>query len=189
VQEFFQSFSDQDGAILGGINSYDEPADFRTQLEDHLRGWLDRRLAALESTQQTTPTPTDNTTVWKEAPYPGLRAFIPHEAPIFFGRQREIDALLDRLAAPEGRFVAVVGASGSGKSSLVAAGLLPALKAKPIDGSDQWLAIRFKPAEVDDNPFMALAVQLAPLLEKQDSGGQASSPHNSPKCQPCSPKS
>jgi energy-coupling factor transporter ATP-binding protein EcfA2 len=168
IQEFFKSFSDQDGAIRGGINSYDEPTDFRTQLEDHLRGWLDRRLAKLEPTQQTTLTPSDNTTVWKEAPYPGLRAFIPHEAPIFFGRRPEIDALLDMLASPVGRFVAVVGASGSGKSSLVAAGLLPELKAKPIDGSDQWLLIRFKPAEVDDNPFMALAVQLAPLLEKQD---------------------
>lgn len=61
----------------------------------------------------------------------------------------------------------MVGASGSGKSSLVAAGLLPALKANAIDSSDQWLVIRFKPSEVDDNPFMALAVQLTPLLEKQ----------------------
>ncbi len=165
VQGFFESFSDEDGAILGGINPYDAPTDFRTQLEDHLRSWLDRRLAALESTPQTKPT--DSTIVWKEAPYPGLRAFLPDEAPIFFGRRLETRALLDKLSSPEGRFVAVVGASGCGKSSLVAAGLMPALKTNAIDGSDRWLTIRFKPAEFDDNPFMALAAQLTPLLVKQ----------------------
>ncbi|MGD8591029.1 MAG: AAA family ATPase, partial [Chromatiales bacterium] len=104
---------------------------------------------------------------WDKAPYPGLRAFLPDEAPIFFGRRQETLALLERLATPEGDFVAVVGASGSGKSSLVAAGLLPALKTNAIPGSERWLVIRCKPAEVDDNPFMALAVQLAPHLEKQ----------------------
>jgi energy-coupling factor transporter ATP-binding protein EcfA2 len=71
------------------------------------------------------------------------------------------------LAQPEGRFVAVVGASGSGKSSLVAAGLLPALQDNAIPGSSRWLDIRCKPAELDDNPFMALAVQLTPHLEKK----------------------
>jgi energy-coupling factor transporter ATP-binding protein EcfA2 len=167
VQEFFKLFSDEDGAILGSINPYDEPTDFRAQLEDHLRGWLDRRLAALEPEQHPSSEPAASIIEWDGAPYPGLRAFMPNEAPIFFGREREIDALLEMLTAPEGRFIAVVGASGSGKSSLVAAGLLPALKVNAIDGSDQWLTIRCKPAEVDDNPFMALAVQLAPLLEKQ----------------------
>ncbi len=166
VKEFFASFSDADGAILGGINPYAESSDFKTQLEDHLRYWLDRRLTVLEPEQQYSSEPTLNATAWDGAPYPGLRAFIPDEAPIFFGRKQEIDALLEMLTAPEGRFVAVVGASGSGKSSLVAAGLLPALKANAIKGSDRWLAIRCKPAEVDDNPFMALAAQLAPLLEK-----------------------
>src|SRR5262249_23852155 len=59
-------------------------------------------------------------------PFPGLRPFEPHEAKLFFGRDEQGDELLARLARR--RMVAVVGASGSGKSSLVRAGLIPALE-------------------------------------------------------------
>ena len=60
-----------------------------------------------------------------DTPYPGLRPFRADEADIFFGRERQTDDLLARLAAH--RFLAVVGPSGCGKSSLVAAGMMPAL--------------------------------------------------------------
>jgi hypothetical protein len=59
-------------------------------------------------------------------PFPGLRPFEPHEAGLFFGREEQCDELLDRLR--NRRMVAVVGGSGSGKSSLVRAGLIPALE-------------------------------------------------------------
>ena len=74
----------------------------------------------------------------------------------------------------------MVGASGSGKSSLIAAGLLPRLKDNAIEGSKDWLlphvlpagtgerkqwaGLRFTPGELGDNPFQALAAKLAPLL-------------------------
>lgn len=58
-------------------------------------------------------------------PFPGLRPFEPEEDHLFFGRDREIDELLRRLRTT--RFLQVVGASGSGKSSLVRSGLIPAL--------------------------------------------------------------
>jgi WD40 repeat protein/energy-coupling factor transporter ATP-binding protein EcfA2 len=58
-------------------------------------------------------------------PFPGLRPFHEDETHLFFGRDVQIDELLAELS--RSRFVAVMGASGSGKSSLVAAGLLPAL--------------------------------------------------------------
>jgi WD40 repeat protein/energy-coupling factor transporter ATP-binding protein EcfA2 len=58
-------------------------------------------------------------------PYPGLRPFEPGEAHLFFGRDAQVDELLRRLAAH--RFLAIVGTSGCGKSSLVKAGLLPNL--------------------------------------------------------------
>jgi len=58
-------------------------------------------------------------------PYPGLRSFEPSESFLFFGRQFQTNELLRRLSV--GRMLAVVGTSGSGKSSLVRAGLLPAL--------------------------------------------------------------
>ena len=58
-------------------------------------------------------------------PFPGLRPFEPGEEHLFFGREKETDDLLRRLGSH--RFLAVVGTSGSGKSSLVRSGLIPAL--------------------------------------------------------------
>ncbi|SNY68673.1 AAA family ATPase [Paractinoplanes atraurantiacus] len=67
-------------------------------------------------------------------PYPGLLAYTERWAGVFFGRQTEIQELVSRVRqahAPPARFVPVVGPSGSGKSSLVLAGLLPALRGGP----------------------------------------------------------
>jgi ABC-type phosphate transport system ATPase subunit len=61
-----------------------------------------------------------------EAPYPGLRPFKPSETEIFFGRDECIDTMLSRLAAT--RFLAVLGSSGIGKSSLVQTGLLSSIQ-------------------------------------------------------------
>ena len=58
-------------------------------------------------------------------PFPGLRPFEFDENYLFFGREEQVSQLLQRLGST--RFLAVVGASGSGKSSLVRAGLLPEL--------------------------------------------------------------
>jgi hypothetical protein len=60
-----------------------------------------------------------------EGPYPGLRPFLPRERDIFFGREQMIDQVLVRLN--EQHMVVVHGASGCGKSSLIAAGVLPQL--------------------------------------------------------------
>ncbi|MFI0907069.1 AAA family ATPase [Streptomyces sioyaensis] len=77
------------------------------------------------------PTPVRREWDRDQPPYPGLEAFTEDDAAVFFGRDREIAELVGRLhpAVPgrAQRFVAVVGPSGSGKSSLVRAGLLPAL--------------------------------------------------------------
>ncbi|MGH9455461.1 MAG: hypothetical protein ACRD2O_15990, partial [Terriglobia bacterium] len=100
------------------------------------------------------------------SPFPGLRAFTDRDAPIFFRRGRETDELVDRIN--HNRFVTVVGASGSGKSSLVWAGLIPRLEANAISsehtGSKDWMWLRMTPGAVGDNPFMALAVKLRPYL-------------------------
>jgi energy-coupling factor transporter ATP-binding protein EcfA2 len=69
-------------------------------------------------------------------PFPGLRPFEPDEEHLFFGRETQVDELLSRLA--QKRFVAVVGASGSGKSSLVRAGLLPALHGGFMAAGSHW---------------------------------------------------
>ena len=73
-------------------------------------------------------------------PYPGLIAFGPEQAGLFFGRDRESDEI-SRLVRQHG-FLLVVGPSGSGKSSLVSAGVLPRLRA--ADG-DRWLVRTVRP--------------------------------------------
>lgn len=81
-------------------------------------------------------------------PYKGLRAFAAVDAADFHGRERLVDRLVARLGEPgrRGRFVAVVGPSGSGKSSVVRAGLLPALRAGALPLSDRWFTIEMTPA-------------------------------------------
>src|SRR6185436_14982976 len=69
------------------------------------------------------------------APYPGLRPFQPNESPIFFGRDEHVADMLTILE--NHRFLAVVGPSGSGKSSLVLAGLIPALARGAISATEE----------------------------------------------------
>lgn len=78
-------------------------------------------------------------------PYKGLRAFDEADALDFFGRTALIEQLLQPLAEPGGRFLAVVGPSGSGKSSVVKAGLLPALRRNKIPGSERWFVAKMVP--------------------------------------------
>lgn len=91
-----------------------------------------------------------------EHSYPGLRPFERHESRIFFGREKQVDELLARLKGHH--FLAVLGASGSGKSSLVKAGLLPAL-AKGYMGEvgADWSIAELRPG---DQPFARLAEAL-----------------------------
>ncbi len=76
-------------------------------------------------------------------PFPGLRHFESSEAPIFCGRIQHIEALRNRLL--DTRFVAVVGTSGSGKSSLIRAGLLPCMTNGYVDGITQWRTAIVRP--------------------------------------------
>jgi len=95
-------------------------------------------------------------------PFPGLRPFESHESALFFGREDQCDDLLMRLERR--RLVAVVGMSGSGKSSLVRAGLLPALDRGylPTAGSSWHIAI-FRPgSDPVANLTRALATRRLP---------------------------
>ena len=79
-------------------------------------------------------------------PYLGLAAFTEHDAEFFFGRKREVDRLLDSLRR-EPRFLAVMGPSGSGKSSVIQAGLMPELRRGGLPGSDKWGIITARPGD------------------------------------------
>lgn len=77
-------------------------------------------------------------------PFPGLRPFGREEAELFFGRDQEIAELRGALLG-ERRFVAVIGTSGCGKSSLVEAGLLPRLLAEGASGGRPWRIVSLRP--------------------------------------------
>src|SRR3974377_1394499 len=90
-------------------------------------------------------------------PFPGLRPFCEEEEYLFFGRERQVDVMVDKLAAR--RFLAVVGTSGSGKSSLVNCGLRPALqRGRMSSAGSAWRMAQFRPG---GDPIKALARALA----------------------------
>ncbi len=91
-------------------------------------------------------------------PYMGLAAFEAEDAEYFFGREELVAELTARLAGT--RFLAVVGPSGSGKSSLVRAGLLPAVWSGALPGSEDWKTLVLTPGS---HPLEQLAVRIALL--------------------------
>jgi len=188
VVEFFASemFYRADGSIVRGVNQYETPDDFRRDFEIFFEELVVRLLKRYEDGDaKPPPPPTGNSPqsqseignvstitaqLWEGSPFPGLRAFTEKDAPIFFGRGRETDSLIQQVSAS--RFVAVVGASGSGKSSLVGAGLILRLKANGIEGSADWLYARFTPG-TGKNPFEALVKALMDVVPSLKVSGDA----------------
>ena len=95
-------------------------------------------------------------------PYKGLLAFREEDADDFFGREAMTEELLERLARPEREPLVVVGPSGSGKSSLVRAGLLPLLRAGGIPGSASWRIVELVPGSHPSEELEAALVELVP---------------------------
>jgi serine/threonine protein kinase/tetratricopeptide (TPR) repeat protein len=89
-------------------------------------------------------------------PFPGLQAFSKAQAELFFGRQADIDDIINRLQAAragEHRWVQIEGPSGSGKSSLVQAGVRPHLE--DVRAADpRWIVASMRPS---NNPIHSLA--------------------------------
>ena len=98
-----------------------------------------------------------------QCPYRGLRAFDVDDAPFFFGREARVQWLLNEVrpatqGKPVNRFLAIVGASGSGKSSVARAGLVAAIRRDAIPGSARWLVAICRPGP---DPLESLAVALS----------------------------
>ena len=84
-------------------------------------------------------------------PFKGLASFGLDDAEVFFGRERLVAEMVARLAGAP--LMAVVGPSGSGKSSALRAGLLAALAAGVLPGSERWAIVLLRPGE---HPLRAL---------------------------------
>jgi WD40 repeat protein/serine/threonine protein kinase/class 3 adenylate cyclase len=104
--------------------------------------------ARVDAAEPSVGAPTDETAAaTRRNPYKGLRPFSEADAGDFRGRSALVARLVERLGGtgPEARFLAVVGPSGSGKSSVVRAGLLPALRSGAVEGSDRWFYAEMLP--------------------------------------------
>ncbi|MBZ0303021.1 MAG: WD40 repeat domain-containing protein, partial [Anaerolineae bacterium] len=106
-------------------------------------------------------------------PYQGLKAFEETDAANFFGRETLIDALLTKLRQqqPGEHFLAVIGPSGSGKSSVVKAGIIPRMRHGTLPGSSNWYVIEMEPGvhplEELEAALLRIAVNPPPSLLTQ----------------------
>jgi hypothetical protein len=103
-------------------------------------------------------------------PFPGLRPFLDKEQHLFFGRESQVDTMIDKLAAH--RFLTVVGTSGSGKSSLVNCGLKPALyRGLMASAGTAWRMAHFRPGSDPIKAMAAALVQPDGLFRASEVGG------------------
>ena len=173
VQEFFSAWENQK-AFTDACSNYSDLEEFESQFRSHFRDFLSRQLEKEIVPRQ----PPIKGQYWKAEPFRGLQSFDFEHAPIFHGRTKAVGGVLDALAkqtALKTPFVLVLGASGSGKSSLVRAGVLPLLTevgTMAVEGP--WRYAMTRPGTGGD-PFDSLAAALLvrtalPALERSKTG-------------------
>jgi WD40 repeat protein len=154
AQEFLNYFLQQ---FTSGKSLYISVRNARLELqkletEFPCASWL----PVIVQNQTETPPTWQSLGIISFCPYQGLEKFTEEKAEYFFGRDKATSGL---VAAVNNRpLVAVIGASGSGKSSLVFAGLIPQLRRDTVNN---WVIIAFRPGK---NPFESLAVALVSAL-------------------------
>ena len=157
LKAFFDTwFVAAQGPFKAAFHYFASTDDFETQLDRLLRRWLEDKVLH------------GRAVLWpiaaKGSPFRGLAAFGARHAPVFYGRARDIARAIDdwKDAAARGTpFLLVIGASGSGKSSLARAGLLPRLIVPGVVPTvDLWRVAAMRPTEVPEGPVRALAARL-----------------------------
>ena len=139
LQEFFTRWEkNSEGGFAGACSEYRDLQEFEELFRDHFRDFLAGQVER-EIGQKVLGRKVRR---WKSCPFRGLNFFDFEHAPIFHGRTKAIGEVLEALEAQvraQRPFVLVVGASGSGKSSLVRAGVLPLLtQPETIEGIGLW---------------------------------------------------
>jgi WD40 repeat protein len=157
LKTFFETwFRTPKGMFTAAFQTFSSTDDFEAQAEALLHKWLEAKVLH------------GRAVVWpieiKGSPFRGLAAFGFKHAPVFFGRGGDVAKAVDRFkdAASKGcPFLLVNGASGSGKSSLVRAGLVPRLTdAGVVPSVDMWRVAVMRPEELSGDPFGSLATAL-----------------------------
>ena len=154
LNKFFETyFHNADGQYLAAFQEFSSTDDFALKIEDCLRQWLERRGFFTEQK------------IWdlqqRGSPFPGLEAFDAERSGVFFGRDLVATHAIERLKEAAARacpFLLLVGASGTGKSSLLQAALLPRLVVPgTVPEVDLWRTVYVVPGQ---NALLALAEAL-----------------------------
>ncbi|GAB2784725.1 hypothetical protein GCM10027275_31260 [Rhabdobacter roseus] len=111
-------------------------------------------------------------TITHSNPFPGLRSYEYEDSRLFFGRESHISEAKRKLFT--GRFLALIGSSGSGKSSLVKAGLIPSL-ADTEAGQEEWSVVLFKPGA---KPIKSFVTALKARLRKEGGAWEGQIPED-----------
>ncbi len=128
--------------------------------------WEDAIARLLRSFERPVP----ETTPIPNCPYPGMIPFTEEDSAHFFGRAAEVQEMLERLRLHP--FLTVIGPSGSGKSSLVFAGLLPELRQSQIFGKGQWQIATMRPGETPHSTLKAILEKHRPPKDFERVDGQ-----------------
>lgn len=135
VRKWFHD--ETDGALRAAFHPFETTAEFEELVEVHLRKLIERQFPEAVGAKRS------EAASWRQgSPFRGLQAFEYAHAPVFFGRTAAIAGMLAALRQRDrgdGAFLLVLGASGSGKSSVVRAGLLPLLtQPGVVEGITAW---------------------------------------------------
>jgi hypothetical protein len=152
-------FFHEDGSFKAAFNAFRTPDQFEQQLETHLRKLIREKVEKAEQPGGA------GEIVFHGVPYPGLKVFALEDAPVYYGRARALAAVKDALQAQATKntaFLLIFGMSGSGKSSLVRAGLVHALTTTSgwIEGVDLWRWSLVRPGDATGDALDALAQSL-----------------------------
>ncbi len=169
LEDFWTRYFQAGGVFLSAYHGFEDVEDFGDMLEAHLRQLIKTRIERdrIEHGGEAKAT-------WMQAPFRGLAAYDFEHAPIFFGRGlaqlRAVERIVQNAAAGSA-FLLVLGASGSGKSSLVRAGVLPNLFARGVvEGTGLWRRVALKPGDAEGNLFRGLARALVEDRTKEGYG-------------------
>jgi eukaryotic-like serine/threonine-protein kinase len=157
LQAFWsRHFIGEGGGFKAAFNTFRDLDSFESDLEQHLRQLLRQRLPEVAARDE------HGAITWTEgSPFRGLEAYQAEHAAIFFGREqaeKEVIEALARQAEAGTAALVVLGASGSGKSSLVRAGVIPTLTVPGIvTGVKLWRRVLFQPGGTTSDLFDRLA--------------------------------
>ncbi len=164
LDHFFERYFQDGNFFTAAVNEYRTLGEFEDKLSLGLRSYLLEHVGIQESGAK-------RVARYSGQPYLGLSAFDFDDAQVFYGRTAQVGAVIESLQVQEmeaagspdasRRFVILLGASGSGKSSLARAGVLPMIiQPGVIEGAQLWRRCICKPGDAQGDPLLSLATDL-----------------------------